>query len=589
MALKECLLNELKQKEDGSGVTDYDESLYTNMKIFWDLFSTGRLTSTVTCTTCGNISTTEVPFDELLLFFPWHHHEHHQDCTLEDLIAHHCEMENIPEYECDHCNGRTLGKKVVAITTCPPILCIVLCRKKQDGGSIQSSVQFPVSGLNITEDGLQYNLVGTIHHKPSGTETGHYTSICQSLRSQSHRWFKYDDHQVSISKFTNMKNDRVLKGHTKSATILFYVSKELQTHNGQALIDIQSDASESEVNIQEGEGEDDAESTSSSESRCNNRIPEDQEREEEDDAESTSSSESECNNRITQEFLQRVQGHYCSICQEQHFLTSTDLATFETEAKCEHVYCYIRLSSRKAASANGLLTCPQCNCIASDIIHHQPIRLDDGFGYLRNTPQTLLGRCEGHQCGICFDDFNLCDTDLATMDTDVNCRHIFCFPCLSQHKASKLRRNEELKCPLCNAVSVDIIRHERRPLNEVEVVITDEPNGCCDWAMDTTSSTGIGNPHEERCICPLVLKKLRNCHHEGCNKMVHRRCQEDWLQRHCYPWTREDPHFCREHNEHYIKWVKFKGGEIPRSENGCVPGSFLNPTVENPDEEPMVP
>ncbi len=86
-----------------------------------------------------------------------------------------------------------------------------------------------VSGLNITEDGLQYNLIGTIHHKPSGIDTGHYTSICQSLRSQSHRWFKYDDHHVSISKFTNMKNDRVLKGHTKSATILFYVSN-MPTH-----------------------------------------------------------------------------------------------------------------------------------------------------------------------------------------------------------------------------------------------------------------------------------------------------------------------------------------------------------------------
>jgi hypothetical protein len=360
----------------------------------------------------------------------------------------------------------------------------------------------------------------------------------------------------------------VLKPHTKSATILFYVSGELQTHNGQAVIDIQSDASEREVNDQEGEGEDDGE---------------------EDDAESTSSSESECNNRIPQEFLQRVQGHYCSICQEQHFLTSTDLATLETEAKCEHVYCFIRLCSRKAASADGLLTCPQCNCIASGIIHHQPIRLDDGFGYLRNTPQTLLGRSEGHLCGICLDDFNLCDTDLATMDTDANCRHVFCFHCLSQHKANKIGTNRELTCPTCRAVSVDIIRHERRPLNEVEVIITDEPNGCCDWAMDTTSSTGIGNPHEERCICPLVHKKLRDCHHEGCNKKVHRRCQEDWLDRHCYPWTHEDPHFCREHNEHYIKWVKFKGGEIPRSENGCVPGSFLNPTVENPHEEPMVP
>jgi ubiquitin C-terminal hydrolase len=209
-------------------------------KNFWDLFSTGKLTSTVTCTTCGNISATEVGFDELLLSFPSRHHEHDQDCKLEDLIAHHCDMEHIPEYECEHCNGRMLGKKVVAITTWPRILCIVLCCKKQDGGSIQSSVQFPVSGLNITEDGLQYNLVGTIHHKPSGTDSGHYTSICQGLRSQSHRWFMYNDHQISISKFINMKNDRVLKGHTKTVTVLFYVSQELKTHNDQALIDIQS-------------------------------------------------------------------------------------------------------------------------------------------------------------------------------------------------------------------------------------------------------------------------------------------------------------------------------------------------------------
>ena len=81
---------------------------------------------------------------------------------------------------------------------------------------------------------------------------------------------------------------------------------------------------------------------------------------------------------------------------------------------------------------------------------------------------------------------------------------------------------------------------------------------------------------------------MRKCHHEGCNKRVYRRCQEDWLDCHCYQWTREDPHFCREHNEHYIKWVKFKGGEITYSEIRCVVGSFLNPTAENP-EEPMVP
>jgi len=62
--------------------------------------------------------------------------------------------------------------------------------------------------------------------------------------------------------------------------------------------------------------------------------------------------------------------------------------------------------------------------------------------------------------------------------------------------------------------------------------------------------------------------------------MVHRRCQEDWLDCYCYPWTREVPHFCREHNDHYLNWVRFKAGEIPHTKNGCVEGSFLNPQKE---------
>jgi hypothetical protein len=33
---------------------------------------------------------------------------------------------------------------------------------------------------------------------------------------------------------------------------------------------------------------------------------------------------------LSQAFLQQDQGHYCSICQEQHYLLSTDLVTFKT-------------------------------------------------------------------------------------------------------------------------------------------------------------------------------------------------------------------------------------------------------------------
>ena len=126
MGLKQCLLDELTQSEDGSGVTnsdsDYDENLYMRLKTFWGLFSAGQFTHTVTCTACGNVSRTDEPFSELMLTFPQPHHERDQDCTVEDLIAHHCGMQDIDGYQCDCCNGRKLAKKVTAITTCPPHL-----------------------------------------------------------------------------------------------------------------------------------------------------------------------------------------------------------------------------------------------------------------------------------------------------------------------------------------------------------------------------------------------------------------------------------------------------------------------------------
>ena len=243
--------------------------------------------------------------------------------------------------------------------------------------------------------------------------------------------------------------------------------------------------------------------------------------------------------------------------------------------------CYASLLSRQErASVHGDLTCPECACIASNIILHKPIRLDDGSPYQRrNVAQVVLGRSEGHECTICWEIPNLRDTDLETVDTTLPCRNVFFFSCLSRHKNTRLAQELDFNCPNCRYVGTDIIHHVRRPSIEVEL-ITHEPTGCCGWAMDTISSTGIGNQHEERCVCPFVPKRLKICHHEGCTKKVHRRCQEDWLERHCYKWTPEDKSFCREHNEHYMRWVCFKVGDIPLSEIGCVEGLFLNPPQE---------
>jgi len=97
---------------------------------------------------------------------------------------------------------------------------------------------------------------------------------------------------------------------------------------------------------------------------------------------------------------------------------------------------------------------PECMCIASNIIHHQPIRLDDGFLYLRNISQKVLGRSEGHFCSICHEDFKLRDTELGTMDTTKPwCAHIFCFHCLSKRKCQRITENKLLECPNCRAAS----------------------------------------------------------------------------------------------------------------------------------------
>ena len=224
--LEDCLLNELTQKEDGSNDTDYDDELYTNMKAFWGLFSGVQMAETRTCISCGYTTSGNDDFDALLLYFPEDHHDSDKDCTLDDLIAHQCGTRCIDDYKCGKCNQKTTLTTKSVFINCPRILCIVLERKKLDGGSINSSVNFPVSGFRIIEDHLQYNLVGTVHHKLEDNDHGHYTSICHSQRSPN--WYRYDDDKVTYEQFVKKQpKDEVLKRHTRTASILFYESENI--------------------------------------------------------------------------------------------------------------------------------------------------------------------------------------------------------------------------------------------------------------------------------------------------------------------------------------------------------------------------
>ncbi len=70
MALKMYLLEELKPEQVNSSLTasgqPYNRELRTSMQTFWDLFSSGKTTQTVTCSECSNFTSRDDDFSEIM-------------------------------------------------------------------------------------------------------------------------------------------------------------------------------------------------------------------------------------------------------------------------------------------------------------------------------------------------------------------------------------------------------------------------------------------------------------------------------------------------------------------------------------------
>ena len=80
-------------------------------------------------------------------------------------------------------------------------------------------------------------------------------------------------------------------------------------------------------------------------------------------------------------------------------------------------------------------------------------------------------------------------------------------------------------------------------------------------------------PHQE--CCPYnhlnAAKYQAKCSHEGCTIYVHKLCHREWLTKHRYDFRYDLPILCRNHDANYLRWVRYRAGEIPGSENGTVP------------------
>jgi len=77
MALKMNLLAELRPEQVNSNLTasnhPYDRELHMSMQTFWDLFSSGMTTQTVTCSECSYVRSRDDHFSEIMLKFPMPH------------------------------------------------------------------------------------------------------------------------------------------------------------------------------------------------------------------------------------------------------------------------------------------------------------------------------------------------------------------------------------------------------------------------------------------------------------------------------------------------------------------------------------
>jgi hypothetical protein len=236
LALKEFLLVELKPADGTSDVTSsgegYDETFHSLMQTFWDMFDSGQIMQTVTCSICTYVTTRETPFSKLLVQFPDTHHEAtamNLKCTLNSLIKHHFAPEDIPDYECLTCGRRTLATTCIGMSCYPVILCIVLGRKLNDETRITLAVNYPVINFDPctffgSHEGAvdsKYNLIATVNHKSSKKDDGQYTAVNKSPTSKS--WYKYDEDIVNLVKFVKQNTNSKLMNFQKTASILVYV------------------------------------------------------------------------------------------------------------------------------------------------------------------------------------------------------------------------------------------------------------------------------------------------------------------------------------------------------------------------------
>ncbi|KAJ8247831.1 hypothetical protein GJAV_G00251020 [Gymnothorax javanicus] len=189
-----------------------------NESIIVALFQ-GQFKSTVQCLTCHRKSRTFETFMYLSLPLASSH-----KCSLQDCLKLFSKEERLTDNNrvfCRHCKTHRDSTKKLEIWKVPPILLVHFKRFSFEGRwkqKLQTFVDFPLENLDLSpyvigpkHKSKSYNLYGVSNHY-GGLDGGHYTAYCKN--SLKHRWYKFDDHEVSDISTSSVKSP--------AAYIIFY-------------------------------------------------------------------------------------------------------------------------------------------------------------------------------------------------------------------------------------------------------------------------------------------------------------------------------------------------------------------------------
>ncbi|CAI2298685.1 unnamed protein product [Caenorhabditis sp. 36 PRJEB53466] len=156
--------------------------------------------SSVICQTCGNCSDKNDEFMDLSLDIPRMNKGRIRVSDCLNMFFEKEMLEKGEKPECGKCKTKQTSSKQMSIRRLPEVLCLHIKRFRDNGGKMDTLVEYPMSGLTVDEYLIEdsdeppchYDLQSIIVHIGYGCGSGHYIAFGK----RGGKWYQFDDSVV---------------------------------------------------------------------------------------------------------------------------------------------------------------------------------------------------------------------------------------------------------------------------------------------------------------------------------------------------------------------------------------------------------